>query len=368
MASCLRKKGELDRALIDYNDAIRLEPQFAKAYRNHGRTYLAKGELDRALADFGDAIKIDPNDAFALVERGLVNRQKGNIDRARADLTEAFRTAPTLDHKDGRAALASLAQSDNQLVPSSAASITGGPLPSSAAISSGRRVALVFGESTYQNVVALPNPVNDASDVSAALARLNFTVKTIANASYDDMRRALIEFGVQAAGAEIAVIFFAGHGIQMGGENWLIPIDAHLASDRNVAAEAIGLQMMTRAVSNTSRLGLVILDACRNNPCLPKMQTTNGGRDVDRGFARVEPSDNVLVADSSRDGTVAKDGVGRNSPFTRSLLANIEKLGIDVRFLFGHVRQDVMQATNREQQPYIYGPLAPELIYLVPAR
>jgi len=139
----------------------------------------------------------------------------------------------------------------------------------------GARVALVIGNSAYENAPLLPNPLNDASDVSASLRRLGFAVNTLSNAKFDNMRRALIEFTRQARGADVAVIFFAGHGIQIAGENWLIPIDAQLTSDLDVANETIGLQSMVRAVSNTSKLGLVILDACRNNPFLPAMQITD---------------------------------------------------------------------------------------------
>src|SRR5262245_27137008 len=121
---------------------------------------------------------------------------------------------------------------------------------------------------------------------------------------------------------------------------------------------------MIRAVSNTSKLGLVILDACRNNPFLPGMQMTNVARAVDRGLSRIEPSDNVLVAYAARDGTTARDGAGRNSPFTASLLKNIEMPGLEVRFLFANVRDDVMAATNREQQPFVYGSLSKEQICL----
>jgi Caspase domain/Domain of unknown function (DUF4189) len=226
------------------------------------------------------------------------------------------------------------------------------------------RVALVIGNGTYQNVSALPNPVNDANDISDSLRRLGFDVKTLTNANFDDMRRALIGFGQKARGAEFAVIFFAGHGMEIGGENWLIPVDAQLGTDLDVPNETIGLQFLTRAVSNTTKLGLVILDACRNNPFLPKMQRTNMTRAVDRGFARVEPNDNVLVAYSARDGTTANDGSGRNSPFTSSLLRNIETPGLEVTFLFRTVRDDVMAATDREQQPFIYGSLSRDFVYL----
>jgi hypothetical protein len=226
------------------------------------------------------------------------------------------------------------------------------------------RVALVIGNSAYQHVPLLRNPVNDATDVSASLKRLGFTVNTLINASYDEMRRALIDLGRQARGAELAVIYFAGHGIQMAGDNWMIPVDAQLASDLDVANEAIGLASLTRAVSNTTRLGLVILDACRNDPFIARMQMTRMLRTVERGLSRVEPSDNVLVAYAARDGTTARDGSGRNSPFTASLLKHIETPGLEVRFLFANVRDEVMAATNREQQPFVYGSLSKEQICL----
>jgi Caspase domain len=239
----------------------------------------------------------------------------------------------------------------------------------SAGVSSARsetRIALVVGNSAYKSVPALPNPINDSKDMSASLARLGFSVRTLTNATYDDMRRALIDFGRQARGADIAVVFFAGHGIQMAGENWLIPVDAQLATDLDVANEAIGLQAVARAVSNTAKLGLVILDACRSNPFLPKMQSSNVQRDVERGFSRVEPSDNVLIAYAARDGTTASDGAGRNSPFTQSLLKHIETPGLEISYLFRVVRDDVMQSTKRGQQPFLYGSLSKEMIYLKP--
>lgn len=226
------------------------------------------------------------------------------------------------------------------------------------------RVALVIGNSAYQNAPFLRNPANDAGDMAASLTRLGYSVTTVMNGSYDQMRRALIEFGREARGAELAVIFFAGHGIQMAGENWVIPVDAQLASDLDVPNEAIGLQSMVRAVSNTTKLGLVILDACRNDPFLIKMLMTKVSRVVERGLSRVEPSDNVLVAYAARDGTTARDGTGRNSPFTGSLLKYIETPGLEVRFLFANVRDDVMAATGREQQPFVYGSLSKEQICL----
>jgi Caspase domain len=226
------------------------------------------------------------------------------------------------------------------------------------------RVALVVGNSSYQNVTPLPNPVNDAGDVANALRRLGFDVHLVTNAKYDDFRRALIDFSQRSADADFSVVYFAGHGMQIAGENWLIPVDAMLTTDLSVANEAIGLQSVTRAVSNSKKLGMVILDACRTNPFIARMRVTNVSRDVARGFSRVEPPGNVLIAYAARDGTVAADGGGRNSPFTGSLLKNMETPGLEIRFLFANVHDDVLAATGNAQEPFVYSSLSRNMIYL----
>lgn len=184
------------------------------------------------------------------------------------------------------------------------------------------RVALVIGNGAYQRVPRLPNPLNDASDVGASLERLGFSVRRLTDATFDNMRRAFIEFGRETTGSEIAIIFFAGHGIEVGGENWLLPVDAELRSDLDVASEAINLKTLMLQVSKASRLGFVLLDACRSNPFAASMQRSVRTRTVERGFARVEPEDNILVAYAAREGTTAGDGNGRNSPYTEALLKN----------------------------------------------
>jgi hypothetical protein len=226
------------------------------------------------------------------------------------------------------------------------------------------RIALVIGNGSYQNVPALPNPPTDASDVAQSLERLGFFVRKVTNASFDDMRRALLEFGRSARGAEMAVVYYAGHGMEVSGENWLIPIDAQLRSDADIDNESLGLRAVVLAVSAAKDLGMVILDSCRNNPFAGKMQRSIRTRAVDRGLARVEPSENVLVAYAARDGTTANDGTGRNSPFTTALLRHIETPGLEISFLFRNVRDDVMDATQDEQQPFVYGSLSKEEIYL----
>ncbi|MEH2492179.1 caspase family protein [Bradyrhizobium sp. AZCC 2230] len=236
---------------------------------------------------------------------------------------------------------------------------------STAAAAEGRRVALVIGNGAYRNVPALLNPPNDASDIAAALKRLGFTVTVSTNAGFDDMRRSLIALGRDAAGAEMAAVYFAGHGMEINGENWLIPIDADLKRDTDAANEAINLQSVMLQVSNTTSLGLVILDACRNNPFAARMNRSIATRAATTsGLGRIEPVGNVLVAYAARDGTTALDGDARNSPFAAALLRNIEVSGVEVTFMFRNVRDDVMEATRNEQQPFVYGSLSRKAIYL----
>jgi uncharacterized caspase-like protein len=226
------------------------------------------------------------------------------------------------------------------------------------------RVALVIGNGAYQRVPTLPNPPNDATDIAASFNRLGFSVRTLTDARFEDMRRGLIEFGREAREADMAVVFFAGHGMEIGGENWLIPIDAELRNDTDAENEAISLRAVMLQVANARGLGLVILDACRNNPFAAKITRSIRTRAVASGLARTEPTDNVLVAYAAKDGTTATDGAGRNSPFTTALLNNLERPGLEVTFMFRNVRDEVMGATKREQQPFVYGSLSKEAIYL----
>ncbi|MGY4625738.1 caspase family protein [Bradyrhizobium sp. USDA 4486] len=233
------------------------------------------------------------------------------------------------------------------------------------ALADGKRVALVIGNSTYRNVPTLPNPANDATDIAAALERLGFAVTLFTNASFDQMRRGLIALGHDAAGADMAAVFFAGHGMEISGENWLIPVDADLKKDTDAANEAVSLRSVILQLSNTTSLGLVILDACRNNPFVAKMSRSPLLRAaIGGGLGRIEPAGNVLVAYAARDGTTALDGDGRNSPFTAALLHNIEAPGVEVTFMLRNVRDDVMEATSNEQQPFVYGSLSRRAIYL----
>ena len=229
-----------------------------------------------------------------------------------------------------------------------------------------KRVALVIGNSTYQKVGRLSNPANDAADMAAAFKRLGFTVTLAENLTYDAMRRALRDFGNEALGADMAVVYYAGHGMELNHQNFLIPVDAHLATDLDVDYEAVPLDMVMGAVDRAKGLRLVLLDACRNNPFAASMKVTSSSRAIGRGLSRVEPESGTLVSFSAREGTVAADGTGRNSPYTKALLDKIEEPGLEVNFLFRQVRDEVLKETDGEQEPFTYGSLPGKQIYLKP--
>lgn len=226
------------------------------------------------------------------------------------------------------------------------------------------RVALVIGNSDYDHVSRLPNPRNDSADIAHSLRRLGFEVAELGDLGFTAMRRALGEFRKQALNAEMAVVFYAGHGMEVSNRNYLIPTDAELATDGAISYEAIPLDLVTEAVSGASTLKLVMLDACRNNPFAAGMELTSPDRAIGRGLARVEPVAGTLVAFAAKEGTVASDGDGRNSPFTAALLKHLEEPGLEIQFLFRRVRDSVMLETRNRQQPFTYGSLPGREIFL----
>jgi hypothetical protein len=232
-----------------------------------------------------------------------------------------------------------------------------------------RRVALVIGNSSYQNVATLPNTINDANAIAALFRKSGFdVVEARQNLGVLEFKRAVREFMTVARGAETAVMYFAGHGIEVAGTNYLIPIDAKLATDFDAEDEAVSLDRMVLALEPAKRLRLVILDACRDNPFLRKMQRTVAIRAVSSGLGKIEPmSTDTLIAYAAKAGSVSYDGTGPNSPFTTALVKYIAEPGLDIRIALGRVRDDVLQATGSQQEPFVYGSLGGTTVSLVPA-
>ena len=209
--------------------------------------------------------------------------------------------------------------------PKQAPNITSVPLLS-------RRIALVIGNSAYKSVAALPNPYRDAESIAAALRRIGFQEVTLEiNLGRDRFTDTLRNFARQAEGADWAVVYYAGHGIEMGGINYLIPIDAKLEVDRDVEFETIPLDRVMAAVDGAKKLRLIILDACRNNPFLGQMRRTIATRSIGGGLARVEPEAGSLVVYSAKHGEIALDGDGINSPFASAFIRNLATPGLEVR-------------------------------------
>src|SRR5882672_7783884 len=234
-----------------------------------------------------------------------------------------------------------------------------------------KRVALIVGNSSYQAVPQLPNPSRDASSVAKMFRDAGFdSVEIQLNVGNLEFKRAIRKFEATADQADIAVVYYAGHGLEIGGTNYLIPVDARLASDRDADDEAIPLERLVSSADGARRLRLIILDACRDNPFVTTMRRERkvATRGVTAGLGKVEPtSTDTLIAYAAKAGSTADDGDGQHSPFTAAVLKNLTVPGLDVRLAFGRVRDDVLKMTGSRQEPFVYGALGGGNVSLVPA-
>ncbi|MCK1394571.1 SUMF1/EgtB/PvdO family nonheme iron enzyme [Bradyrhizobium sp. 1] len=231
-----------------------------------------------------------------------------------------------------------------------------------------RRIALVIGNSAYERVPQLPNPVNDATAMAEMFRKAGFEAVTLKlDLKAAEMRRALRDFVDAVRDADLAIIYYAGHGLEIDGSNYLVPVDAVLERDIDAYDEAIPLDRLLAVVEPAKRLRMVILDACRDNPFAKRLKRPVASRSLQRGLVMVEPnSPNTLVAFAAKAGSTADDGDARNSPFTTALVKHLPVPGLDVRKAFGFVRDDVLKVTNYKQEPFIYGSLGGDDVALVP--
>ena len=214
----------------------------------------------------------------------------------------------------------------------------------------------------------LANPANDASAIAALLRRANFDlVEASNNLSGIEMRRAFRDFEEKSRGADVAVVYYAGHGIEFDGTNYLLPVDTVLKRDLDVEDEAVSLDRVIRTLEPARKLRLIILDACRDNPFVRTVRRTSETRSIGRGLAKIEPaSSNTLIAYAAKAGSTAADGDAEHSPFAAALLKNLTTPGLDLRIALGRVRDDVLQATGDRQEPFVYGSLGGATVSLVP--
>jgi hypothetical protein len=239
----------------------------------------------------------------------------------------------------------------------------------STAAEADRRVAFVIGNSTYRNATSLPNTINDANAVAALFRSVGFeVVNSRTDLGVLEFKRAVRDFLITAETADIAVVYYAGHGIEVGGTNYLIPVDAKLARDYDVEDEAVALDRIIWALQSVKRLRLILLDACRDNPFAAKLQRSVGLRAAAKsGLAKIDDvSADTLVAYAAKAGSVSYDGDGANSPFAAALLKHVAEPGLDIRIALGRVRDEVLKVTGGRQEPFIYGSLGGATIPLVP--
>lgn len=243
------------------------------------------------------------------------------------------------------------------------------------ALAAADRVALVVGMAQYETVVSLDNTLNDARGVAQALEGIGFSVTTLENATAEQFRDAVQTFAFQSETADLALVYFAGHGIEVQGENYLIPVDAAIASNQDVQRQSVSLKELLAAVEGARKMRIVILDSCRDNPFgdaldIVALQETAAAAEQTRsagggGLAPVEPDVGIQVAFAAKAGERALDGGSAgNSPFALALMRNLPQPGLEIGQMFRLVRDDVLKATGNRQEPYTYGSLPATLFYV----
>jgi len=231
-----------------------------------------------------------------------------------------------------------------------------------------RRVALVIGNGKYAQAAPLANPANDARAVAAALERLGFEVVSGYDLGNADLRKTVRAFADKLVGADVAMFFYAGHGLQVGGENYLIPVDAAIRSEADLDFNAVKMDLISRQMDRETKVKIIMLDACRDNPFEKELSRSMGktrSATVKQGLAEIGTTGGTLIAFATDPGSVALDGETSHSPFTMALLKHIETPGVEIGLMMRRVTKDVFESTGERQRPWTNASLTGEL-YLKP--
>ena len=215
-----------------------------------------------------------------------------------------------------------------------------------------KRVALVIGNSAYENVPRLTNPSNDAADIAAKLKALGFEVVEGIDLGKRDMEKRIRAFAEALNGADVGLFYYAGHGLQVDQRNFLAPVDAQLKSESDLDFEAVQLDLVLKNMVRNAATSIVFLDACRDNPLAAQLAQVGRSLDIGRGLARVEAAASMMIVYATEPGKVALDGTGRNSPFTGALLRHIDTEGASIGDVMIAVRNDVLSETGGKQRPF----------------
>jgi uncharacterized caspase-like protein len=239
--------------------------------------------------------------------------------------------------------------------------------------SASERVALVIGMAKYETVVPLDNTVNDAISITNTLESIGFDVRMLTDVSSEELRRAVDDFAFKSETADLALIYFAGHGVEVQGQNFLIPVDADVRSNKDIQRQSVSLKQLLAAAGSARKMRVVILDSCRDNPfgdaldleaLVDEEQKAEKTRSLAGGLAKPSPDRGTLVAFAAKDGQKALDGIGKNSPFALALIDNLPKPNLEISLLFRQVRDSVLETTRNQQEPHTYGSLSGIPYYL----
>ena len=375
------RKGDLDQAMSDFNEALRLDPLNAAAFAERADIWRSKGDLERAIKDLDQSIRLSPNLAKAYAVRGMLYEASGDLEKARKDFTAAIER-PNVTRSKGYAQQFiddSTREKETAKARLKALSEAGGPAPEStppekaAASGVGRRVALVMGNGSYRNVPALSNPTNDAKAIAKNLRDMGFEVIERTDLDSAGMKSSIATFIRATSTAHLALMFYAGHGMQIDGKNYLVPIDVRLDGTGDITSEMPDLDSILAGLDDRIRTNVIILDACRDNPMAQKaVQVAGASRSVAVRSGLAAPSGlgagatlgaGTLLAFATAPGQVALDGEGQNSPFSSSLSRHISTQGLEVQQMLTRVRAEVVAATKSKQVPWSNSSLLGE-VYL----
>jgi tetratricopeptide (TPR) repeat protein len=386
------KKGDYDSSIADLDMAISLDPKMPSPYNHRGFAYYNKGDFDRAIADFDTAISLNPNYGLAHYNRGAAHEKKNQVGKALADYRLAVANMASTENETGVArrriadieekiAAAAKAAAEAELAKKQALA-NAVPTPT-APPPIRKRVALVIGNSAYAHAEELPDPGNDARAMSQLLEGMGFGVMSGVNLSKAEFEAKIAEFAKAAKTADLSLFFYAGHGLQVAGQNYLVPVDAKVEDKTDIGLELISVDAITDHMGGENKAGILLLDACRNNPFLRSLAQSLGAAragsfseglaaifgsapaaPISQGLAAITPDrKGLMISYAAAPGDIAVEDTGPNSPFTAALLKRLPMEGLKLELALEQVKADVIEATNGAQSPWVYSDLPTE-VYL----
>ena len=347
------------------------------AYLNRADGYKRAGDRARASADINAALRINPNSSAALRALGALDAPAPPTGQPVAQVPPAATSSPAPSLQPASPPPATVApdtaavapgspqaQPQPQAKPQSGPTVAALTPPAAAPRPAEVRVALIVGNGNYLHASRLPNPANDAADIAQVLRKLGFEVIEGRDLDKRGLEDKVREFGRKLDRANIALFFYAGHGMQVGGRNYLIPIDAKLERPGDLSFETVDVSQVLAQMEAEQRVNLVFLDACRDNPLARSFARTLGTRavSVGQGLATIQGALGTMISYATQPDAVALDGDGRNSPFTSALLTHLMTPGIEIGSVMKRVRADVVQATRGKQIPWDHSSLIGDVV------